>query len=193
MVCMNHRFAALVVLGLIALLGGCLPTYVGDPDTATVDPALVGLWHRVENDADELWAVHKMNEHTYMVQSFRIEKSGEARSLRHSLACRGWISQIGGHQFLSLEMYPPSVQLGDVEDATNRYVVARVKIAEGSLEVRGIDPAFLKGKPVERPQQLEQLIKDNIDNDDLYTSKMTYEKVNEANREKLKAVIEIIR
>lgn len=190
---MNYRYAALVGMGLLVLLVGCLPTYVGNPDTATVDPALVGLWHRADNDADDLWAVHKMNERTYMIQSFRIEKSGETRVLKNSLACRGWMTEIGGSKFLSLEMFVPSTLVGDVEDATNRYVVARVKIDELSLAVRGIDVNFVKGKSIERPEQLEQLIKDNLEKDEMYADELTYEKVTEANRDKLKAVIDVIR
>lgn len=189
---MKHRYAALVVLGLITLVAGCLPTYVGNPDTATVDPALVGLWHRVDNDADDLWAVHKMNERTYLIQSFRIEKSGDARVLRNSLACRGWMTEIAGHKFLSLEMYPPAGSL-EAKPDPNRYVVARVQIKDNTISVRGIDANFVKGKPLDRPQQLEAIIKENIDADEMYAGELTYEKVTEANREKLKAVIDVVR
>lgn len=181
-----------ILLGLMLMAAGCLPTYVGNPETAVIDPELIGLWHRGDEKGDDLWAVHRMNEHNYLIQSYRVEKVSDIPVIRSSLMCRGWVSSIAGQTFLSLETYSiPTLQ--DTSSAKNRYIVARISLDEEQIHVRGIDPEFLKGKSVNRPQDLEKLIQDNLENPQLYAQEVVYQKVTSKNRDALKSVIDAIR
>ncbi|GIW75263.1 MAG: hypothetical protein KatS3mg104_0326 [Phycisphaerae bacterium] len=171
---------------------GCLPTYVGDPETAVVDPKLIGLWHRQDETGNDVWAVHRMNDHNYLIQSYRVENSADKRVIRSSLMFRGWVSTIAGQTFLSLETYSvPMLQNPDAMN--NRYIVARINLDEEQVRVRGINPEFLKGQSTNGPQDLEKLIQDNLENPQLYAQELVYQKVTPMNQDNLKSVIDVIR
>ncbi len=177
----------------VLMLAGCLPTYVGSPDTAKVDPDLVGVWHAKSDGDDEIWAVHKMNERNYLVQSYRVAKTGEEYAIKSTLTWRAWLAEIEGVEFVSLEVYMPELLLEDSKVSQTRYVVGRVDLKDDQLTIRSIDPKMLTGKEVTRPQQLEQLIKDNLKKDELYLEASKFTRVTAENKAKLSGVLDALK
>ena len=188
---MRH-VAACGVIGMICFLAGCLPTYVGNPDTAVVKPEYVGVWFREEGGDTQVWAVHKMNERNYLIQSYNIKTVDGKLTLDSTLAWRAWLADVGGAEFVSMEAFSTE-QLLETEHDTNRYTVGRVKLDAGALKLRSIDPKLLQGQNVTTPQQFEALLKNNLDGEGVYLDEMTFTKVDEKNRAKLAPVLELVK
>jgi hypothetical protein len=184
----QHLFRVCLLLA-VGLLVGCLPTYVGNPDTAKINPDLVGLWHRNDGQTDQIWAVHRMNDHTYMAQSYQLEKSGEAFTLKSSAATRMWLAEIGGKTFMSMQMFVPDTLL-EAEPQPKVYIVAKLTLKDGSLDVQGVESKM--GENAKTPAELEKIIADNLDKAELYTESQTYQKITPANRDQFAKMLEAV-
>jgi hypothetical protein len=193
---MKRNLFAVVAIVLLCIVAGCLPTYVGDPEKAALDPKFVGLWQKKDGSSDEVWAVHKMNEHAYLVQSYRFttNESDKKRVLDSTMTLRAWLATIGGQTFVSMELYHPNLL---VDSAANehktRYIVARVTLENQTLNIRGINPDFLKDKNINAPEQFEKLIETNLDKDELYIESSQYTKVDPKNIGELESLIGLIK
>lgn len=180
------RVFLLLILGLFV---GCLPTYVGNPDTAKINPDLIGLWHRSDGNGDQVWGLYQMNEHTYLAQHFNLKKNADAYTIDSALSCRVWLSEIGGQTFMSMQMFQPQSLL-DPKNNPPLYIVAKLTFKEGSLEVRGVEPDFVKH--AKTPAELEKVITDNLDKPALYIDAQTFKKITPENRDAFSKVLEAI-
>jgi hypothetical protein len=191
------KIARMLSVALIALasslLAGCLPTWVGNPDTAVVKPEYVGVWFRVDGSDTEVWAVHKMNERTYLIQSYIVDADDAGKpTVSDQAVWRAWLADVGGQEFVSMEAYAVG-QLLDTEPLANRYVVARVDAKPDELTIRGVDPDFIKGKSIETPQQLEALIKQDVNANGLYVEAQSFQRLTEQNRGQIERALEAIK
>ncbi|MBC7785218.1 MAG: hypothetical protein H7144_15390 [Burkholderiales bacterium] len=190
----RHAFRLLALSFFVSLIG-CLPTYVGDPEKAVLDPALIGIWHKADQDQDDFWAVHKMNDHCYLVQAYIIRPREDGkRALDATMTSRAWLTPIGGQTFISLEIFAMEALLKpEAEAAKIRYLVAKLVMGKNGVTIQALNPDFLKNKPVTTPAELEKVIAENIDSPTLLTEKAVYTRVDRENADKFKALLDLIK
>ncbi len=189
---MKHATACIAIV-LIGLLAGCLPTYVGNPDTAVAKPEYVGVWFREESGDTQVWAVHQMNAKNYLIQSYNLKTIDGKPALDSTIAWRAWLADVGGAEFVSMEGFVTD-DLLDAERAANRYVVARVKLEGNTLKLRGIDPQFLKENNITTPDQFEVALKGKLDAaEGVYLEEMPFTKVDEKNRARLADMLALLK
>lgn len=190
---LSPRAVALALLAVLCAALGCLPTYVGDPTKSVADARYIGIWHHANDKNASLWAVHKMDEHCYLVQAYNFTSDDAgAWKTDSQLTCRAWLAPIGDKTFISLEHYDPRMLLESGKDKLQqRYLVAAIRLEGDSLSVRGVDYEFVKKAGITTPEQFEAALKKATDADDVYTEETTYTRVKDGD-EKLKPLLDLL-
>lgn len=163
------RSTAGVVLGLClaaAMLAGCLPFPLGDPQTSKVDPKLAGHWMSDDSDRPMIVSVYPFDEHTYVVESRDYQKENGKLERQGHAVWKGWLTEVKGKTFLTLD---PLVQhLPSNEDGKKAYPVFRIDPQAGKIGVRRVNEDFEPMKQVKNAREEADLIAKEIDNPALY-------------------------
>jgi len=159
-------FAVLGLCALAAILVGCLPFPLGDPQKSKVDPKLAGHWMSEDSDRPMIVSVYPFDDHTYVVESREYQKDNGALQRQNHTVWRGWLSEIKGKTFLTLD---PLVQhLPSTEDAKKVYPLLRIQFEGEKIRIRRVNEDFEAMKQVKSAQEEQDLIAKEIDNPSLY-------------------------
>ncbi len=186
----------LLICVLFSALLGCLPTYVGDPEKSTMDPKFLGIWHLPADHRDQLWFVHKLDARGYLLQRYGFKRADDmTASLDDSpTTAHAWLATIGGATFVSMEVLDPKqIASPDSAERKNRYIVARVELKDDKLTVRGISPESIKDKDITTPQKFEQLIKDHLDDKELYLETQTFSRIDPTHTQPIQDLLDVIK
>ncbi len=190
----HHKLILLLFIFVLSFVVGCLPTYVGNPDTAKIDPQFIGIWHAKKENDHQIWIVHKMNDHNYMTQGYFIKTGADGKNeIESSITARAWLADISGQKFVSMETYSTGLFTDPDEAGKNRYLVGNIVVANEGFTFKHVAPDFFKDKPITRPAELEKAIADHLNNKDLYLDPVTFKRLDPKNPGDQKNLLELIK
>lgn len=146
---------ACVVPGLLFVLGCYTTQYpLGSVDKAVVDPAYVGDFVIEDNKAETL-IIRSIDNHLYYVE---YDENGKPDRMV------GYTADVNGVTFANLR------DLTDDGSIDNKYLVMRIALSpdRGKLTVRNLKDDFFKGKAINSSDDLERIIRANLDNEQMY-------------------------
>lgn len=151
---------------LAAVLAGCLPFPLGDPQKSKVDPKLAGHWMSDDSERPMIISVYPFDEHTYVIESREYEKDNGALQRQTHTVWKGWLSDLKGKTFLTLD---PLVQhLPSNEDGKKVYPVLRIERQGEKISIHRVNEDFESMKQVKSAKEEQELIAKEIDNPSLY-------------------------
>ena len=162
--------APLIVV--ILWLTACVKHPVGDPEKSKVDPAYSGVWLEQESNGDRSFLfLRPYDARTYFANIFTYRSSGDGLKPVQRMNCKAWLTPIGGATFLTLE--PLSGEhfagLGDKPP----YLVAKVSLADGALQLRLVNGDHDAVKNASDGQALEAVIEKAVNSAALYGGEAT--------------------
>lgn len=190
---LSPRAVAIALLAALCATLGCLPTYVGDPAKSVADAKYTGFWFSSREKSAGLWAVHKMDEHCFLVQAYNFTADDNgAWKMDSQLTSRAWIATVGDKTYVSMELYDPRMlQESGKEKLAQRYMVSAIKLDGDSLAVKPVSDTFVKNAKITTPEQFEAALKKATDADDVYIDEAMYTRLKE-NDPKLKQFLDLI-
>jgi hypothetical protein len=168
---------AAVLLSLFA----CLPAPVGDPEKSTVDAKLTGAWIGASEKSDDRWIalLRPWDRHTWYLVYLNTKKDGEGKGAGH-MHFKAWLTRLGGATFITAEpletldyAFPPAAG----EKAEKHWIVGRVDIKDDALTFRLIDLNSWIVKDLKTREKLEDAIKAQVDNKELYGDITTFQRI----------------
>jgi hypothetical protein len=145
-----------LLVGAALVVAGCIPSLqpLYTDKVTTFDPALVGVWR--QQDAESTWAFARKGLNTYrLIQTDNKGRSGqfEARLIK-----------LGANSFLDLFPDEPK----QIENAYYKFhllqvhTFLRVSLSDSTLELAGMDPAWLKRQLDADPKSLRHTVVNNM-------------------------------
>jgi len=157
--------APLIVV--ILWLTACVKHPVGDPERSRVDPAYAGVWLENKSDGDRsLLILRPYDARTYLATILTYGKEGEALKPRQRISSKAWLTPIGGAVFLTMEPLNAEHFAGLGERPP--YLVAKVSLADGILQLRLIDGGNESVQNANDSQALEKVIEQGVNTESLY-------------------------
>ena len=175
------RITLLSLLFVLALITGCLPTYVGDPEKSVVDDHLLGVWH-LNGSQEQLWFVQRLNSHQYLIQAYNFSRENGAPKVNGMpLTLTGWLTDLDGQTYLSMRMFDPQ-QLTHPNSAAakNAYLVARIKLSGDSLSAEGVTDDFVKKYAIATPADFAAALTSHAGEKGAFAEANTYDRVDVA-------------
>jgi hypothetical protein len=162
--------APLIVV--ILWLTACVKHPVGDPEKSKMDPAYSGVWLEQEMNGDRsLLFLRPYDARTYFANIFTYGSDGDGLKPMQRINCKAWLTPIGGATFLTLE--PLNCEhfagLGDKPP----YLVAKVSLADGALQLRLVNGDHDAVKNASDSQALQAVIEKAVNSDALYGGEAT--------------------
>jgi hypothetical protein len=162
--------APLIVV--ILWLTACVKHPVGDPEKSKVDPAYSGVWLEREINRDRsLLFLRPYDARTYFANIFTYGSDGDGLKPMQRINCKAWLTPIGGATFLTLE--PLNCEhfagLGDKPP----YLVAKVSLADGALQLRLVNGDHEAVKNASDSQAFQAVIEKAVHSDALYGGEAT--------------------
>jgi hypothetical protein len=149
------------VLGVVAmgllLVGGCYVSQytLGSADQATVNKAYVGDWRFTPAGAEAgRLVVRNIDGRQYYVQWNQKDKQ--------PVRMAGFVTRVKEADFVQLR------KLSDDGALENQWLIARVELKDGKLQVRQLDDGFFKQQAIHSSDDLRKVIEENIDNGRMY-------------------------
>ncbi len=157
--------APLIVV--ILWLTACVKHPVGDPEKGKVDPAYAGVWLEKAASGDRsLLLLRPYDARTYFANIFTYHSDGDGLKPAQRINCKAWLTPLGGATFLTLE--PLNCEhfagLGDKPP----YLVAKVSLADGALQLRLVNGDNESVKNANDSQALQAVIEKGVNSDALY-------------------------
>ena len=179
---------AVVLLATFA----CLPAPVGDPETSKVDEGLVGAWQTTPKDANDevITAVMEpWDAKTYLLTYYSVGKKDGAEE-KKMMHFKAWVTTIGGAEFVTAQPLDDMAFTRGEKPEKQFWVVMRVDKKPDSLEMRLMTPdsELLKGK--ETREQIEAVIKANMDKKELYGDTIPFKKLGKDDKGNLETTLE---
>jgi len=212
----RSRAGLLIAMLLLPLLLGvlaCMPVPIGDPEESRIDPALSGVWLTDLAEDMPLMVFDPYDKRTWLVSWFELEErepivsgqNGSANldqenqaattnellqmnqcSVEGFILFKGWLTTIGGEHFLTLEQktFEPG--------ATPEYWhVFQVKTVGGDrLQLKGVNGDFDGFEDVETTKEAEEVIRQNLENTDLFGDTLNYQKASNNELEMFSQLLE---
>ncbi|MGN6369697.1 MAG: hypothetical protein ACTHN5_15670 [Phycisphaerae bacterium] len=178
----RHRTVLGIVLfvplaALLLLMFACLPAPVGDPASSKVDSALSGAWKATDPDGKTVLAlVRPWDEHTYYVE-YMAQSKKDGKEENGVLHFKAWLTPLGGATFITLEPLDRLDYVSKDEDDKAWWMTAKIDLKPGTLSFRPINPDSSLVKELDTRQKLEEVIKNNVDREDLYSPEMQFQKL----------------
>lgn len=198
-----------VLLGVLA----CMPVPVGDPEKSRVDPSMSGVWLTAINKEAPLMVLDPFDKRSWLATWFYLEdeapgkpaegdnstldEGGQAASgielLREERVkfagfgqFKGWLTQIEGERFLTLE--PRLFEPGATADV---WYVFRVRFdGENRLQLAFLSHNFEGLREVKTTAEAEELIRLNLENPDLFDDPWVYQRISQDDLEPIHSLIE---
>ena len=148
----------IVILGLTA----CVKHPIGDPEKSKVDADFSGVW----GEEGSLWIFRPYDSRTYFVTELAYhEKEGKFEPERRS-DFKAWLTPVGDATFITME--PLNIGHYAGVDEKPPFLVARIALVNGDLQLRLVDGSEEPAKHAESSSELEAVIRDNVSSDSLY-------------------------
>ena len=163
------RSTPLVLLGLCvlsAVLVGCLPFPLGDPQKSKADPKLAGHWMSDDSERPMIVSVYPFDEHTYVVESREYQKDNGNLQRQSHTTFKAWLTDVKGKTFLTLD--PLAQHLASNDDGKKFYPVLRIEPQGDKISIHRVNEDFEPMKQVKSAKEEEDLIAKEIDNPSLY-------------------------
>ena len=173
----------IAVLLPLLLLGACFPVPLGDPEKATADPRYVGAWLWDSEDAKHMVLIRPWDTRTYIVLLLTVDSDpDEGESAYSEIVLKGWLTEVKGNVFLSLEdvraMARPSR-----EEKNNKYWALKLNLAGDVLTATGLNPSFPPFEAVPSSAELERLVNEHWDNPQMWATPIQAQRASQAERE----------
>ena len=180
---LNRRTILAILLmapmfALMLVVMGCLKVPVGDPDNSTPDAALNGPWIMRDGDKEQLFLIQGYDKHTHLVRFFNFKRSGDAVDLDNCGAYKGWVTQIAGVNFLTLQPLPLAEAWGEKEE-NPVWIVGKYHIDGPSIRYSMIKPDAEMIKNVATRQEAEAVIAANANNAALFGDSLAIRKASQ--------------
>ena len=147
-----------VILGLTA----CVKHPIGDPETSKVNPDFAGTW---SSDGSILF-FRPYDARTYLITNFTYsEENGEIQA-QTRVDYKAWLTPVGDETFITMEPLTIAHFVG--VEAKPPYFVAKIRLVEGELHLRLVNPDSAPVKEAKNSSQLETAIKEYLSSDTLY-------------------------
>ena len=189
---------AIVLLPSLLAVLACMPVPVGDPEKSRIDPEISGFW-LTDLDAPQMM-FDPYDKRTWLVAWFNVEeknpvehekKEGEEideekqsvptitllrkgqYEIGEIVLFKGWLTVIEGERFLTLER-----KLMEPGATPEYWYVFRVKAVNGnSLQLQLVNSDFDGFDNTETAEEAEKVIRQNLENADLYDDNLEYQKI----------------
>lgn len=177
--------ACAVLIGFV----GCISIPLGDPEKAKVDDKLTGAWITAPNGEGEqtLITIVPYDAHTSLMSQFGFKKDGDTIKPGGRFDWKMWLVDIKGTTFASLEMKNPQLAMEPQEE---RFTSAKLKRDGETITFQTIKDEFVKNANIITPQQLQDLIADNLNSADLFNDATTMTQVKADQKEMVEKVID---
>jgi hypothetical protein len=173
------------MFALMIVMMGCLPVPVGDPDNSTPDEALNGAWIQREDDKETLYMVQSYDKHTHLVRYYNFKRNGDAIEAGDHGAYRGWITQIAGVAFLTLEPKPLPEAWGE-KDSNPKWIVGKYRIDGPSVIYNMVKADAEQIKNAANRSEAEAVLAANANNAALFGDSTSFRK---ASRDEAKEIL----
>mgnify|MGYP006961818267 FL=1 len=132
-----------------------------------MDPAYSGVWLEQEMNGDRSFLfLRPYDARTYFANIFTYGSDGDGLKPKQRINCKAWLTPLGGATFLTLE--PLNCEhfagLGDKPP----YLVAKVSLANGALQLRLVNGDHEAVKNANDSQALQAVIEKAVNSDALY-------------------------
>jgi hypothetical protein len=154
--CLSRGILGVVVMALL-LVGGCyVSSYtLGTMDTATVNKEYIGDWQPAsKNESTETLVIRNIDGRQYYVE---LDQKGKTPN-----RMAGFVTRVKNVDFVQLR------SLGESGSLEDQWLIARVGIKSGELDIRQLNEAFFKKQHIQSSDELRKIIESNIDNDQMY-------------------------
>ncbi len=176
-------YFAIGVSVLAFALAGCLKFPLGDPETATVDPALAGSWFkRADDGAVTIWHAQVYDARTYLVMQYQAKPDGNAGWERGSMTiCKMWLTTVKGKSFGCLQVLS--------EQSDKPYVAFKYERSGESITIQGISGDYVDKAGVANAADFVALVDAHVDDEAMYLDADKYEKTGDADKETVDAIL----
>jgi hypothetical protein len=166
--------------GILLITLACLPAPVGDPETAKVDPALVGAWQLGITDPASkekgVVTMRALDAKTYFVQYLFLEVK-DGKEVVSVLDHKGWLTSLAGATFITCESLDDAAYLVPGEKSDRYYWVAKLERSGDTVTLSPVNESSPLMKDKTTRDQIETVIKANVNNKELYSQTMTFKKL----------------
>lgn len=166
---MKHAIQWTMVLA-VAVLVGCLPFGLGDPEQSKVDGKLIGFWlsEAKEGQSDRaLYQVLQYDARTYLISGYNFKQEGETITTDGEvIQCKSWLTEVKEQQFLTMLVMSPDMILAPQEEKT--YLVSRLEFGEGVLTVSPLKPDALKSAGIDSSEKLAKFLPDHVQDAEVF-------------------------
>ena len=164
--------ATVLVLAVVGILASCFPVPIGDASRSKVDPRLTGAWRRTD-DPTQYCLVAACDDHVYTVIIYEKKTENNVTSLVRGPTLRGWLTEIKGTQFLTLEGIEPIPDPNSPD-----YIICTVSVVKDQVVVRGLRNTYAAFEKAKTRQELEAAIAEHLADPEIYAGEQqTYERV----------------
>jgi hypothetical protein len=175
---MKPRLLAAVLLATIVV--ACFEAPLGDPKTSVIDHRLDGVWiTNVGSDGRSFgaWTVAALDEHIYCVIASRVTLDDAGRATNgESTVFRGWLTQVAGSSFMSIESVVHLIPNNTVEKP---FLSAQLSVQnDGTLVVKTLEPAFKHIGEVRDAKKLASIVEANMSDPELFQKPQLYRRCN---------------
>lgn len=171
---MKPAFRTLAVVLAVCLIG-CLPFGLGDPEKASVDDKLIGLWLSQDDASDTaLYQILPYDSRTYLISGYNFSREGDKIEAGERFTAKAWLHDVKGKRFITLKVLSASHFF---KPAETMHLVARIDMDAGKLTARPVSPDAVNDGKVESSEALEKFLADKLDEEDTYLKAQTFEKL----------------
>ena len=178
-----------LVIALAASLASCLPYPLGDPEKSQVNPALHGRWMREQEGRVSVVSVYPFDKHAYVLESRDLVRDGAKVEPRGRFLAKAWLTKVDGQTFITLDQLDQKF-LPDSEKKS--YPVFRLNVSTDTIQTVRVNEEFARFKQAKSSQDVERIIREELQNPDLYAEAATYRRLTaERDGELLQALSEL--
>jgi hypothetical protein len=173
------------------MLSGCLSVPLGNPEQSKVDPKLEGFWAYEEEQEGMIVGVYPFDGRAYVIDCVSFAKKDGARERKDRALYKGWITEVAGQKFMTLE--PMAQRLASTTSEKKLYAVERLKLDKDTLEIRMVSDDFTPVKEATTPEALLAAIRGNLNDPALYSKDaQTFHRLDpEKDQEKTEALLKL--
>jgi hypothetical protein len=157
----------------------CLPAPVGDPETAKVDEALNGAWQHLPDAAEKstlLALIQPWDGRTYLLEYLQTQEK-EGKKEQQMMRFKAWVTRMGTATFLTCQPMNDIKPFADTEKNPRFWMVFRVELKGDALEARMVSPDSTLIKEKNTRQEIEEVLKANLENKELYGDPLTFKRL----------------
>ncbi len=159
----------------------CLPAPIGDPETASVDQALVGAWRSVpaegsSDDEGALVILRPWDKHTYYLQYLATRGKGADMSAE-AVNYKAWLVKFGDVTFICCEALDNKDFMAPGMDADHYWWAAKIEPKDDTVVVTPLKDGEGPLKDLKTQAEIEAVLKADPNAPALYDKSLTFKKL----------------